>query len=96
MKMTESVFIVYGQDTEGNNAYPYYFTNAIHACTFAVKNTGLIAYGLPSVTLKATTYDTDNLNYKKVETTSHRYSEEEIRKIAADDGSGKYGRRYVK
>ena len=94
--MTESVFIVYGEDSEGREVYPYHFTNAIHACAFAVKNTGLIAYGLPSVVLEATTYDTDDLNYKKVEVINHRYSEEEVRKIAANDGSGKYGRRYVK
>lgn len=84
MRVTNNVYIVYDQDIEGNDRNPYYFTEVIDACAFAVANEGKIAYRLPTVVKIASAYDTRDLDNSKFDERITRLSAEIIRALAEE------------
>ena len=52
MIVKNEIYIVYGQDIEGNDVSPHYFLNKSHACKYAIATKGKIAYNMPTVKMR--------------------------------------------
>lgn len=84
MRVTNEIYIVYDQDMEGNDRSPYYFTEVVDACAFAVANEGKMAYRLPTVVKIASAYDTKDLNNHKFDERITRLDAKTIRTLAEE------------
>lgn len=84
MRVRNELYIVYSQDVEGRDCTPYYFSEVVDACYFAVVNKGKMAYGMPTVEKIVQSYDTNNMSRHNTDKCYYELSVEEIEKFAKE------------
>lgn len=87
MIVKNEIYIVYGQDIEGNDVSPHYFLDKRHACKYAIATKGKIAYNMPTVCQITIIYNTDKINVNKYGESYHTLSEDEIQHYAKEFGA---------